>query len=852
MKKVISQAVLSLFVLLIPVTMVFAKEDIKAVSESTNPATECFALDVIFIIDQSNSMSYGSLKSDPTEQREKAVEAMTNWLIENALDHCKNSRHQVGVISFGTESRIDLPLTEIAPKSFDSAVALQKRLEEKIVADGLGDTLPMEAFVLARKLFDESALRQIGQRKQVIIMLTDGLIADGRGNDGKGYVLPTQELANFINDNFKFDSTLKLREACIQERVTAHGGDFDNVPYEQVNQCLQEYDVDNSAYLNSTYVYVVLMNFREEGWPAEIRNIYKSVADSHMGEMMDFHEAGVENRNAIPDFFRTVLASMVGVPSGRVQCGPVAVNPYLEKATFVFYKFSEDTKVNLRYTDADGKVFEISDNIANDPSGFDVIEYESYGPNERYTINNPYPGIWHIESDRCSSDGVSAFYQEVKINPGGFSLPITFVQQYDLEPYYDVSAPVYLTYEMRDEEGEVIEISPNAFFNIDLVATVTGPTGEVNSYTLAWNRDESRFIAKEPLLVRYIGDYHVSIKGETLYYPGIKAPITGALATTFNKTQILFQHEQLTFSVTEVKPFIIKQEIPQQNQVMNQIHETILKGWPLKVKPIVTSIRVDWREASLDRSIGELINDPNNAFESWIEFRDGSTTERIKLRTDPDNPQQLTGAFDDIDSTEPMIIHTELVGETNAEFRPDFRKISVNFSRSDDSIFSRPEFYRILVLILAGIMFIVSLIQFLAHYDPVYGTLEFYLNEQSIGKLTIPAKKKKTKFRRSDLNSRHIKSLEVAFTPYSKPIDDEYEEITRSVRLTGVTECDIKNEKIGSTLDPESREIYCSNHPEYEVSYRNPYGGKKPKLQPGIYMLLPIIPVILIVLFFIM
>ena len=850
MKKHISKFVLLLFVIFFPITSVYAKGGSGLLEQNTTSDSECFALDVIFIIDQSNSMGYGPRKSDPTDQREKAVEAMTNWLIENSLDHCKNARHQVGVVSFGDKSQIDLPLSEIAPKSFDAALSLQERLEEKIIAAGLGNTQPMGAFELARKMFDESALKDIGQRKQVIVMLTDGLINAGEGNNPDGFVIPTQKLADYINQNFAFDPTLKEREACIQERVKAHGGDFDNVPYEQVNQCMQEFDVDSSAYQNSTYVFIVLMNFREEGWPEDIRKIYRGVAESHMGEMMDFHEAGVENRNAIPEYFRTVLAAMVGVPSGRVSCGPVAVNAYLDKATFVFYKFSEDTDVSLRYTDASGKVFEISRNQTNDPSGFDVLEYESYGPNERYTLNDPYPGIWYIESDRCSSDGVSAFYQEVKINPGGYTLPITTIQQYDLEPYYDVSAPSYLTYEMRNEAGEIVEVSQNPFFLITITATVKDPIGGMKDYSLVWNESEDLFVATEPLKVRDMGEYHVSIKGDTPYYPGNNAPITGALPTTFNGTQTLFQHDQLVFTVTEVKPFVVKIDEPEENLVLGQIHENISKGWPLKIRPIQTSARIDWRDAPLDQSINDVLVDPNNSFESWIEFADGSTSERINLRIDPLDPQRLLGTFTDVDSTSPMTIHTELIGESYSEFRPDFRHTEVSFSRTDKSILTRPGFYRLIMLILAGIMLIATLIQFLKHFDPVQGTLSFYQDQQSMGDVEVYSRKKSTKIKKSVLEGLDLQTLVVSYKPFIKSSEYEDEgEIRRSVQLDGKTLC---GQKFKFDLEADGGNNYCTDHPEFEVRYQNPGGGQKPKLNSGIYMLLPTIPLLLIVLFFIM
>jgi hypothetical protein len=55
-------------------------------NNSTNPDGEappsCYPLDVIFVVDQSGSMSDSIYATDPTGQRETAVEAMVDWLSE--------------------------------------------------------------------------------------------------------------------------------------------------------------------------------------------------------------------------------------------------------------------------------------------------------------------------------------------------------------------------------------------------------------------------------------------------------------------------------------------------------------------------------------------------------------------------------------------------------------------------------------------------------------------------------------------------------------------------------------------------------------------------------------------------
>ena len=136
----------------------------------------CYSLDVIFVVDQSGTMSDPNYPTDPTNQRQTAVQAMVDWLASNVLDVCPESRHQIGVISFGDKSRIDLPLTLIAPDTMEELLALEKRLNEKIIADDMDGTQPISAFQEIPKMFSDGQISAGGIRKKVVVFLTDGLI----------------------------------------------------------------------------------------------------------------------------------------------------------------------------------------------------------------------------------------------------------------------------------------------------------------------------------------------------------------------------------------------------------------------------------------------------------------------------------------------------------------------------------------------------------------------------------------------------------------------------------------------------------------------------------------------------
>ena len=814
-------------------------------SESSNDA--CYSLDVIFLIDQSSSMGASLFRpSDPTDQRETAVEAMIDWLAENALDRCPNSRHQVGVVSFGTTGRIDLPLTELSPDTFDELQVIQNRLKDEIVADNLYTTQPLEGFILAKAMFDQSTLGKDAARKRVIIWLTDGMIDDDKGNDGKGYVVPAKELRDWLITNFPFNAKVFNREQCIREHVEV-AGSFDDVPYENINSCLQKFDATNTDYIESTYIYPVLMNFGEN-WPKAVRDVFVEIAEFHASTLMDFYEKGGKNRNEIPEYFQKVLAEKVGVPTGRVDCGPIAVNPFLDRATFVFYKFSEDTDVKLRYTDSQGKSFEVSKGIANPPEGFDILEYRSYGTNERYTFVRPYPGIWFIESDRCSTGGISAFYQEVQINPGGYTLPISDIPQYDLEPYYDVSDPYYLTYEMRDSAGNVVEENRNPFFTAQVLASVTSPTQEITDYPLVWNASINRYESTTPLLVPISGKYYVDFIGTTPHFDGNQLDITEVLSSTFTETRQLFRHEKLEFDVYEVTPFVIRIDEPVNDQVINQIHQTIVKGWPLKVEPIEVAVHMESRTGKLDVPIVEILTNPNQAFESWIEYPDGSTSEKITLTLDPKNPEQFVGQFEDIESESPLILHVALSGDFNTEYRPDLRHQIVSFSRHDGSFLYQPGFYKGVVLSLALASLLFALLQLLQHYDPVYGVLKIMEYNKEVQAIGLKGKFRQEKIRKKDITGYDLKALKVGFRPFVQNLDDPEQIDKRNIVVSGKTECNRRIEPF--ELAPGGSSSYCSEHVDYELMYECDEEPMKPKLKAGAYLLLFFVAVLLLVLFF--
>ncbi|MDP1614607.1 MAG: vWA domain-containing protein [Methylococcales bacterium] len=778
----------------------------------------CYSLDVIFVIDQSGTMSDINYATDPTQQRKTAVQAMVSWLGSNVLDVCKDARHQVGVISFGNEARIDLPLTMIAPDTMEELFVLEKRIGENIKADHISGTEPLVAFQQISKMFNDGKISGGGIRKRVIILLTDGLIGSDKFSDNPplGFVYPTQVLTDYINEILPFDRVLFDREQCVSFQIDAYGK-FDSVPYENLNKCYNEHLVDENGYNNSTYLYVVLMNYGN-AWPPEVKRLYNDAAKSHAGEVLDVYDKGLDNRQEIPAYFSNKLSNLIGVPTGQVKCGGVAVNPYLEKATFVFYKFSPDTKVSLRYIDTNGVQRQIVDGVSSS-GGFDVIDYKKYGTNERYIFNKPYPGIWFIESDQCSGNGINAFYQSAQINPGGFTLAIPSLPQYDIPPYFDKTYPTYLTYQMRNDAGEIINNSDQPYFDLRINATVVNPSGESLDYVLEWISQEQIFKATEPLQLPLPGIYRVSYAGTTKVHVGDLSAPSEVFSEVFDSEKVLFHHEGLEFTVEDVVPFAFSISKPVNEQVLTQIHGTILSGWPLPVVPIPVRVKVhgrivDGQEDMKEFPVEQVFLDPEKAFTAWVVSADGKESAQIYLVPNPNNSEEFIGEIPWDDSQEQLTLHVKLNGEFARGYGPDFREAISVFSRRDASPFYREGFYYFLLSLAILLIILIVIYYIWMHTNPVRGTLIIFKNNVEAEKFDVFTGRRISKFK---YKGRGVDLVVINVKKASKQISEENpDEQVDAVVIYGKTEC---KQPFNITLNPGDKAGYCTKDYDYEIKY---------------------------------
>lgn len=708
--------------------------------EAPPAAPSCFSLDVVFIIDQSSSMGgeYGLPPNDPTGQRANGPKWAIDWLTDNALDICPDAFHRVAVVSFGSSTQVDLPLSDINPGNTQEWAYLRTKLKENVQLFNLGQTDPKLAFEKAIQILDGAG--QVGDtpRKRVIIYMTDGMpcvesLGCVRSNNLMDFVSYARDMRNEVNKSAPFDKTLLKQEQCLQQARETYG--VNGIPSDISNKCLEDNRVSADTYSNSTYIWTLLLSFGQ-AWPAQLKDIYEEMSTSHGGKVIDI----TENRNDIPANFLDILTDLAGVPVTRLSCGNFAVNPLVRQARLTFFKLSEDTKVQLSYSDFQGKNHVIVSGEQPD-GGFTVNEHYSEGANERYVLDYPYPGIWRIESDAC--EGIDAYYEPIQMDMAGGLNPLriwnpqegdmlpenSILPEYDQDPYFDNDSPFFLQYQMQDVESNIIDNPDGDFYGVKFDIKVIDPSGTIEQYEMRWDANEKKFFSTQPLKLPIPGEYKINLSGTVPHRNLPYGPVGGTAKSVFDQQTELFRHEGVTFQVSEVKPFRIEIVSPGNNELLKTIHNTILGGWPLTVNPIDVRVRIvrpDGEPIPPD-DIAKMLKSPQDAFIAKA-VQGERSSQSITLSPDPTAPGEYVGKVADFDAIGTQNLVAELQGETFEQFRPEDRVIEATFTREDTWLTrSQTYIYAFYLLILFFIVKIV--IGIINGRNSVTGDLNFHTSD---------------------------------------------------------------------------------------------------------------------------
>src|ERR1700688_4315041 len=140
-----------------------------AASGTAQPGPPGAGLDLVLLVDRSASMSGpGRLApSDPHGLRDLLL-GVTLELVARSAEANRVS-HRLGVVSFGSVPRIDLPLYEVRPRDLGPV----GRELPAGPSGSLGHTNFLAAFVAAGKLF--RALPANPERRRAVVLITDGI-----------------------------------------------------------------------------------------------------------------------------------------------------------------------------------------------------------------------------------------------------------------------------------------------------------------------------------------------------------------------------------------------------------------------------------------------------------------------------------------------------------------------------------------------------------------------------------------------------------------------------------------------------------------------------------------------------
>lgn len=698
----------------------------QAVAVETETTGECSNLDVIFLVDQSRSMGGlplpdNPLGNDPTLQRKYAVEGMIDMLVDLTLGQCPESYHRIGIISFGDEAEVDLPMSNIAPADSAEAIRLRDQLKASVRAVNLGKTNTWDAFLKAKQMFDNAGPTPAGTelRKRVIIQITDGFpcleqlyCPDYQSN--------TISLRTKVAQQFPFSADLLVQENCMADLQQRYVDDENGIPPEEINTCLSEHVVAPGSYKNSTYIWTVLLK-SETAYPNGVLENLENISDAHAGSMIQLSR----NRSDIPAAIREILSQLAGVRPNVLDCGKsFAVNPYLRRMVVNAYGIDNSTQITMKYKDASGTPHSVTGGV--DSSGAIMVsEYYTYGSNERYVIDYPYPGLWELTSSQ-NCNGLDVYYDPVQIDPTLYTpnLPDQ-VPQYDRSPYSDPNQPFYLEYQLLQRgERNPIPQADAAIFAINVQLTVTDPIGKTITYPMSYIPSETLFRSTKPLEVPAAGEYIIRIEGTSLMHEGEPVVDTTNLSDAYTTRFKIFENADVKYKVFPVQPFLINVVSPEAGSMSRSVHASILQGWPLNLESFPVRVRITDRQDNILTNLDDIFVDPSQAFQATLSGGSNSSTP-VALQPDPNIPGEFISELPGVDLVGSQTLTISSIDTAIQEqYVPDDPKVEVNFTRAD-YLWTAPVFYIFLFWFLVALCAGIIGYTIWNHNNKVSGTLRF-------------------------------------------------------------------------------------------------------------------------------
>lgn len=212
----------------------------------------------------------------------------------------------------------------------------------------------------------------------------------------------------------------------------------------------------------------------------------------------------VNNVNEINKYVADKLCNILNPEGSQSECrlqdiGNHFIQPYASSVAFSFFKYSPNAQITLKRP---------GENTAIDvkPPDDDVLVYKQTPRDEFYALSNPKAGCW--ESARKGEGSVDVVTQVV------FN-KLRLVEPKGLHP---VALPLKLTFELRDEEGSLIDEDPN--YPVTIQAELIAPDGSSQPMTIERARENGvaipgKYVSTNIPDLKQTGRYRLAIEGYT-------------------------------------------------------------------------------------------------------------------------------------------------------------------------------------------------------------------------------------------------------------------------------------------------------------------------------------------------
>ena len=744
-KIILSIVVTTLLLLVVLISKsVYAKSSTK-VDQKNQSIQKCYAMDVIFLIDQSNSMS-GIDANDKFNNRIEAYKIAVEWLAQNQYSMCPDAIHRIGVISFGSDVDVDLELKEI-PENQDTWEAIRTSLTDTVDVKQMGNTDHALAFKAAKEMLDRNPAPDSASdipRKTSIIMVTDGRpCVPGKACDsGRPMELYLEALEEQINKDFPFSDTLLSREAAIRKQVSIYG-DFNLIPEEVMSIALSENEIrEETDFANSTYIYILALN---DAYPylEEVGETFTEITQSHGGDLIDLSN----NTSEIPLQFNEVLSrlSMVKISKGR--CGSLYVQPYLSALTVNVYKSVEGVPVTIYYGEPSTAVYELEEGKGDTQAFGSEITYSLFGPtNESYNFISPKGGEWYIDAAISVCGELRVVYQtflpqDFQLVEPSHTLPVfnSTVTKAD----YNADNPYYLSYSIQDINRHSYLISDPDYplsIKVEITAPDTAKKYTNLEYIPGKTIEDGRWVSVDPLPVSQLGEYKVAIVSATAPCVDPKECTIGSTFEVFGENTRLGEG---TYTTSDVAIFDFLITNPEPGMIV-PVHQSITKK--LVENPLNFQIKLideNGQPISYQEIFGTASN-VSNIFSASLLIDGTEIKKDINFISDPLDDSVLNAevAINNATLKGAANLSIALIGDYDYDnYLVKEKSKTVNFTRKDTFLYN-PLFWYALFIFLGVIIFLIIIWFFYHRSRALTGYLEFSPNQNEGSVISLPISKK--------------------------------------------------------------------------------------------------------------